>query len=293
MNEPATRADDPLIRNVLVPLDGSAFAARTLAPAGALAARVGATLHTVTVTTSEFEIERIRKEAASVLATDADDPRIHVVVGYDVAGAIHELVDALDACLPYVATHGHNPAVGALMGSTARSVVERARGPVVAAGPSALPNEQAHTMPGARTATDLIACVDGSAESERVLPVAASWARALDLHMSILTVAEPIPPPARAGGQWWRRHGPPTDADEYIRQLVDRWSTAAPGVRGDVVYDPIGVAPGITEYLANHPAGLLAVGVHRRQGLERIFVGATTASIVHAASPPVLVVATP
>ena len=59
------RAADPRHRTILVPLDGSHFAEGAIPTAEALAARFGATVHTVTVAVSDFELRRMRIEAAA------------------------------------------------------------------------------------------------------------------------------------------------------------------------------------------------------------------------------------
>jgi hypothetical protein len=84
--------------------------------------------------------------------------------------------------------------------------------------------------------------VDGTPESELGLPVAAAWADAFGMKLTIVTVAEPCPPPLRIGAPWRRHHGPEEDADEYIRRLGEHWDLAAPGLDATVVYDPISAA---------------------------------------------------
>ena len=56
MNRSAHRAPEPVHRTILVPLDGSHLADGALPTARALAARFGATIHTVTVAVSDFEL---------------------------------------------------------------------------------------------------------------------------------------------------------------------------------------------------------------------------------------------
>ena len=62
MNTSAHRAPEPVHRTILVPLDGSHLADGALPTARALAARFGAAIHTVTVTVSDLEIQRIRAQ---------------------------------------------------------------------------------------------------------------------------------------------------------------------------------------------------------------------------------------
>jgi nucleotide-binding universal stress UspA family protein len=120
-----------------------------------------------------------------------------------------------------------------------------------------------------------------------VLPVAARWAVSLEMRLSILTVADDAV--ATPGGESHKRYGP-SDAEQYVNQLADRWREVAGGVAGEVVYDPIGVASGLRAHLGAHPAGLVAVTTHARSGLDRIRLGATAADIVRTSPVPALVV---
>ncbi len=250
----AHRAPDPIYRNVLVPLDGSDLAAGALSTAGALAARFGATVHT-----------------------------IHVDVDSDVPGAIQRQAAILEPCIVCLSTHGRGRVAGTLVGSTARDIIERGHHPVVVAGPFA----------GDPFVTDrLVVCVDGTEASELGIPVAAAWAHGLGLKLSILTVAEPCLPPVRIGAPWRRHHGPNEDADQYIRRLTDHWALESPGSDGAVVYDPIGPAPGMEDYLAANPTGLIAVTSHRRDGLALAVFGSDAGDIVHRSTVPALVIPT-
>jgi nucleotide-binding universal stress UspA family protein len=288
---PADRAPEPTYRTILVPLDGSHIAAGALPTARALAARFGATIHTVSVVVSSFELDRVRSEAAQALGTDADDARIHVEVDTDVAAAVHRCASDLDDCLICLSTHGRGRVTGTLLGSTARDIIERGSAPIVVAGPFVV-----HRDPDDRTAIrllgvdHLVAGVDGTPDSELGLPVAAAWADALGMKLTIVTVAEPSPPPFRIGVPWRRHHGPNEDADEYIRRLGEQWALAAPGLDTTVVYDPIGPAPGMKDYLAAHPTGLVAVTSHLRDPLAHLLFGSGAAGIVHTSTAPVLVI---
>jgi nucleotide-binding universal stress UspA family protein len=298
MTDPVRRAADPDYRNILVPLDGSNLAAGALPTADALAKRFGATVHTIGVAGRyagaegrNIEITDLRDDAAGALGTHPDDDRVHVEVGDDVAGAVHRRADELGDCLVCMSTHGRGRVAGAVIGSVARAVLERGREPLVAVGPLVAhpdPEDEAATPP--LEAAHLVACVDGTADSEGVLPVAAAWAHALGMQLTIMTVAEPTPPPVRIGATWRRHHGPDADADEYMRELGERWADAAPGSDACVVYDPISAAEGLKTYISTHPTGLIAVASHLRAGLERIVFGAAAADIVHGSSAPALIV---
>ena len=118
--------------------------------------------------------------------------------------------------------------------------------------------------------------------------MAAAWARALGMSLTILTVIEDAPPPLQPGRQQ-RRYGPNADVDSYIDELVQQWRHMAPDVDGEVFRDPIGVANGLRVHLMERPAGLVAVTTHARSGMQRALLGATAASIVHASVAPCLV----
>src|SRR5207244_7813305 len=64
----------------------------------------------------------------------------------------------------------------------------------------------------------IVACVDGSGPSEQVLPLAAAWARALGMSMTILTVIEDTLPPLRPERQKGRYESHP-DAESYVDAL--------------------------------------------------------------------------
>ena len=162
------------------------------------------------------------------------------------------------------------------------------------AGPSVVDPDPGDEMATPPLGVDhLVACVDGTPASERGLPVAAAWAHALGMRLTLVTVAEPSPPPVRIGAPWRRHHGPNEDADEYIRRLGEQWAPVAPGLDSFVVYDPISAAAGMTDYLAAHPTGLLAVTSHLRDRVAHMVFGSGAADIVHTSTAPALVVPAP
>lgn len=286
------RAAAPRHRTILVPLDGSHLAEGAIPTAEALAARFGATVHTVTVAVSDFELRRVRIEAARSLGTGPDDPRIHVEVDTDVAGAVQRRASELDSCLVCLSTHGRGRVGGTVVGSTARSIIEAGHQPVVVAGPLVVdPDpEEAPTPP--LGANRLVACVDGTSASERGLSVAAAWAQALGMTLTIVTVAEPSPRPVRIGTPWRRHHGPNEDAGEYMQRLGERWRREAPGLSTAVAYDAISPADGLRDLLSARPAALLVVTSHLRDGLPHLVLGSVAGSIIRTSTAPVLVVPT-
>jgi nucleotide-binding universal stress UspA family protein len=285
------RSPDPAYRSVLVPLDGSSGAVGVMPTAQALAARFGATIHTVTVSATGRREPAIRTYAANALGTDPDDPRIHHTTGTDVAEAVRQCAAELEASVVCLATHARGRVAGTLLGATAREIAAGGPSPVVAAGPFVThpdPDDDVTTPP--LHADHLVACVDGTPESELGLPVAAAWAHTLGMKLTILTVAEPCPPPLRIGAPWRRHHGPDEDADEYVRRLGEQWALDAPGLETSVVYDPIGPGSGLKDYLESHPTGLIAVTTRSRNALGRALIGSGAVEILRISTAPALVV---
>lgn len=290
-----THASAPELRisHVLVPVDGSEFSLQALPTARALAERLDAELQTISVATGHDSVDRLRALAAASLGVEAGDARAHVVSGGDPAEEIARRAAELEECVVCLTTHGRGRLHGALVGSGARSVLQRSADAMIALGPMADNpgwSPRPRSWPEPLSVPRIVACVDGSETSEQVLPVAASWARALGMSLTVLTVTEDAPEPLRRELQR-SRYGKGEAPESYIESLVQRWSGVLPKVDGEVVRDPIGPAGGIRAHLDQRPAGIVAVTTHARSGLQRALLGAQAASIVHASAAPCLVAA--
>lgn len=297
---PSTSSGSPSelrVANVLVPLDGSEFALQALPTARVLAARFGADLHAVSVAGRDDRVDRLRASATAALDVDVDDDHVLVVTGDDPADAIARRAESLGSCIVCLTTHGRGRLRGAVVGSVARSVLQRTSEPIVALGPLADNpgwSPRPRSWPEPLSVGRIVACVDGSDDSEQVLPIAAGWALRLAMSMTILTVTtenrSTVGPQSRAGGR--------RDAQDYVDELARRWrdalsiaagATEAPAVDGEAVSDPLGIATGVRMHLERRPAGLLAMTTSGRSGLQRARRGAVASEIVHASVVPCLV----
>lgn len=287
---PPAEAIDVQVQHVLLPLDGSEFALAALPTAQTLGERFGAGIHTIGVATAPDETERLREFGASALGLAVGDDRVSVVESDDVAGSIARRASELIDCVVCLSTHGRGRLSGAMIGSVARSLILRSSAPLIAVGPSAdRPGwSPSPRWPGPLSVPRVVACVDGSTTSEEVLPVAAGWARALDMSLTILTIAADSPVPLRPPKD--ALYGASGDSTSYIDALVERWRHTASEVTGQVVLDPLGPASGIRAHLDQHPAGLVALTSSARTGMQRLLLGAAAASMVHASVSPCLVV---
>jgi nucleotide-binding universal stress UspA family protein len=180
---------------------------------------------------------------------------------------------------------------GALVGSVARSLLQRGLDQIVALGPVADNpgwSPRPRSWPEPLSVPRIVACVDGTDTSEQVLPLATAWASALEMSLTILTVIGDEPQPIRHERNR-SRYGPHADAERYIDDLMQQWCSSVPGADGEVLRDPIGPASAIWAHLDRRPAGLVAVTTHARSGLQRVLLGAAAASIVHTSVAPCLV----
>jgi nucleotide-binding universal stress UspA family protein len=259
--------------------------------ARALAERLRADVHTITVAGREVDVERARGFAAAALGVPVGADRVTVVTEGDPAEVIARRAGALGSCVVCLATHGRGRLGGALVGSVARSVVQRSADPVVVLGPSADNpgwSPRPRSWPEPLSVPRIVACVDGSTTSEQVLPLAAGWAEALDMALTIVTVVGDAPAPLQPQGAQ-SRFGGHADAEGYIDELVQQWRTQLSDTDGEVVRDPLGPASGIRVHLDQRPAGLVALTTHARSGVQRVLLGADAAGIVHASVVPCLV----
>ncbi len=275
---------------MLVPVDGSEFSLQALPTARALAGRLGADLQTVSAASGEDDADRLRALAAASLGVDIGNDRVHVVNDDEPAESIVRRAAELEACVVCLTTHGRGRLHGAVVGSVARAVLQCSTEPMIALGPMADNpgwSPRPRSWPEPLSVPRMVACVDGSDTSEQVLPLAVSWARALEMSLTILTVVEDVSDPLRTERQR-TRYGPDVTPESYIDSLVQQWSPGL-NVDGVVMRDPLGAAGGIRAHLDQRPAGLVAVTTHARSGLQRALLGAQAANIVHASVAPCLV----
>jgi nucleotide-binding universal stress UspA family protein len=270
--------DTALPVKVLVALDGSLFAERAIAPASRLAAAIGAQLELWSAVYSSADADERRRHVKALAEPYA--AWWDVVVADRTVDAIAEAGDGDLHRLVCLATHGRDRSAG-LAHSVSAGVVAASGGPVLLVGPKVLP-----TAPGGRR---LVACVDGTTESEGIVPTAIVWAAALHRDLTILTVAEPVPESLRHPGTYPRMHGPHGDAGGYVNSLAAAWSGPV-AVNGQVVYDPVDVDGAIVGALADDPADLVVMGTRRPQGLRRLVFGSTAAAVAHRSPVPTLIV---
>lgn len=265
-----------MIKTIVVPVDGSEYAERALEPASWLANTFEDDLDIVIAsfsadTTREQEI----LERASALCPAAS---VHTeVMEHQFAdrAIIRAVESAPDAAL-CMSTRGRGGLGEALLGSTANEVVRNVFQPIVLVGPGyqAMPADPTH----------LIVCVDGSSASSTILPIAAEWARDLDLHAHVVTVASgrELSASGTAAGRVedaaaaLRSHGIPTtvevrtgrDAAGEVVALAESMGAAlvAVATHGHSGYSPRALGHVVMDIVRNSPCPVLVRRIPKPEG---------------------------
>jgi nucleotide-binding universal stress UspA family protein len=159
------------------------------------------------------------------------------------------------------------------MGSVAEALLRTLDQPALVLGP--------YVTEDPALAGRIVACVDGSAESERTLQPAKDWSAALGLPLWVVEVVEPGAPAE------WVGHG-----DSFDSGHVAALARGLGGVEGwDVLHDrhPADALVDMVASAAERTA-LLVMATHGRTGWDRLRLGSVTTATVHGSAVPVLVV---
>ncbi len=232
-----------------------------------------------------FSVVRSEQEADERIARLSElRPRrlpttIDVLPDSDPAEAIDIVLRDLGDAVVCLASHGRGRSA-AILGSVTTEVIRRRRQPTIVVG-SEFSND--------RLGLNVVACIDEHPESAQIVPVAARWAEMLDCKLTLITVAESVPPPL-AAGPVRRSFGPDGDVDQYLEAVATPWRTRGLEFETEVVYDPVGPASGLRQYLWEHPATLVVLSSPIRHGLRHPVLGSTAAAIIRHSFAPTLVV---
>ena len=256
--------------DILVPLDGSPDAERALAPALELVHRTGVPLRVLSRARPDEKETR-----ADYLAGVGDrhatvtDLETQVVDQESIPDAI---ADALTpGTLVCMSSHGRGGLARAVMGSVAEALLRTLGRPALVVGPHVAED---HTFAGR-----IVACIDGSQESERTLEPGKQWAATLGLPLWLMEVGDPGPP-----AEWV------TQGDAFEAAHVEGMAHRLGGVEGwDVLHDKH-PAHALVDMAASEPTALLVMATHGRTGWDRLRLGSVTMATVHSATTPVLVV---
>lgn len=257
---------------IQVCLDGSATATEILPLAHAIAKQAGARLTLLNVVSKTAELASL---ADQVRAQGRPyDAQSRFLFSTDVAGAIAQEVNAHASAVTALTTHGRTAWSEAILGSVALNVIRATRQPVLL------------FRPGVAEAPEkisrIVAALDSSDFSERIVPVAVDWANALAARL-ILVQALPVAAPLAPGEN-------KSDIDEsaYLRRIATRIKRDfAVTCDWEVLHGP--PADALCNFVASDRETLLALTTHARGGVERAMLGSVAAACVRRAHTPMLV----
>jgi nucleotide-binding universal stress UspA family protein len=253
--------------DIVVPLDGSPAAERALGPALELVCRTGAPLRVLSRVLADD-----KEELTTYLAGIAD--RHAAITDVETEVVDHESIpDAIveglrPGSLVCLSSHGRGGLMRATMGSIAEALLRMLDRPALVVGPDA---------GGATLRGRVVAALDGSRESERVVAPALAWAAMLREPLWLVEVCE--------------RHDPGTAGDIVESGWLAALARAARVDGWDVLHDSSPVR-GLVDLAASPspPTGLLVLATHGRTGWRRLRTGSVTVGTIHGATVPVLVV---
>ena len=137
----------------------------------------------------------------------------------------------------------------------------------------------------------LTVAVDGTAETDALVPTALAWASAFGLGVHLVAVLPDAPPPLRQPEHPTQRQQFYADPETHLHALLADLPPEVSRVKTDVLRDPIGVASALHRYLRHQPETVLvAPEVRPRRPRTLIDNNSIRAILRHS---PVPVLATP
>ena len=260
--------NDATPKTVVVPLDGSEFAARAVPVATTLARRFDADLVLMTTPLAhDKEMRDVPPVWLADAATASGYERVRTVLAHHDHGAIAiaDLVDSLPDAAVCMSTHGHGCVVTTALGSVATGVVHRITTPVALLGPECADELHADGW--------MLVSHDGSDAADAILEPARAWADALSLRIMLVHVLHPLDVEGA--------HEPTAGIGDVMKYFGE--GTTVRTVRSSY---PAGAILDVIEEIG--PA-LVAMSTHGRTGLARITLGSVTTDVVRSSRCPVLV----
>jgi nucleotide-binding universal stress UspA family protein len=303
--------EDPMLRTILVPLDGSALAERALPVALDIARRTGGSVHlvrshvsiAVAAATAEGALlstemlaadEALRRRARE--DTDAAARRYGAEWGMRITthaedgspgAVISDAAERIGADLVVMTTHGEGGFTPGWLGSVADYVMRHSHRPVLA-----LPENDAHGGTPF-TPRSILITLDGSPHSEAILPVAQELAVIFGARVELIRVIAPYVPGDVATTLAADRPDP-FGIDAVSARAKEELDAQAARLRGTGIEATAALRVQLspTRCLLDHiketDPDLVAIASQGR-GLSRLFIGSVADKLIRAAARPVLV----
>lgn len=291
-------------KNILVPLDGSAFSEASLPVALEAARRRGDGIELMVVFEDEPSVagwplspERVAASFDAYLKTVVE--RIGPVEGTAITTTVEggNVMEHLvkhagrwNTELVVMSTHGRGAVSRAWLGSVADHMVRHATVPILLVRPV----EGEDVDVGATPSLDnVLVALDGSHRAERGLEYAvrvsgpdASYTLLRVVPGPILHWSTYIPAAIQETSEGLKKGR--AEAEAYLAQVAERLRASGLAVTTQVV-DGVPPAAGILSWAEDHPTDVIAITTHGRTGLSRLLLGSVADKVVRGSSAPVLI----
>lgn len=273
-------------QKILVPLDGSEFAEKAVAPAMIIAEAMGAHVFLVQVTTPlnmtvdpdiHFRLQAATKEQASAYLKQLHAQHALPAVPTSVTALSGPVADSIvtyaaehDVDLLVISSHGRSGISRLVYGSVARQMLQEAPCTVIIIRAGAEVPLFVHKR--------FLVPLDGSQLAEQVLAQTAALARTVAGELFLLRVA-------KNGGQ-----AEEDEARAYLEQV--RVSLTDDNMAGDRVHSAVKsgpVAETILDFAGQNQIDLIAMSSHARSGVSRWVLGSVTERVLEGTDCAMLV----
>jgi nucleotide-binding universal stress UspA family protein len=271
-----------VFHDVVIPLDGSEFAASALPVGVQLATEAGARARVIGIVRADAELvwtyDHVHDDAKRA---GLDETDVEIRVHPDPADILLQLA-ADPGNVLCLASHDRGEPAATLMRSVGTQVIERVHRPIVVTG-------RHDDLPTA--GAEVVVALDARENPAPILEVAAAWALRLQRALRLVTVYEPVPADIRNAQHYTRDIGPGGDPEEYLADMrtrvadigLDRVDTRA-------IEHPISAGRGLEEHLAAHPARLLVLGGDHRPRRAPSLPGGVARHLLTTRACPLLIV---
>lgn len=303
-----------MFRDILIPLDGSRFAAAALPLASRLAHLSKARLHLLLAhqpapvvvgmgdllppppeldeDRREQEREYLSRTAAALRRADGASVSFHETLGAP-GPEICEEASRLDADLVVMATHGRGTFKRIWLGSVADYVVRHLATPIllVPPGPPDRPARDADIQ-------HIMVALDLSKDSEAILEPVTVVARLTGAQLTLLHIVEVLfavgrltaSAPVVADAELLETSQ--TEAERQLEQIAKRLRQDGLRISTRAITG-VNAAGGLLDALNEERYDLIALTTHGRGGLRRLLLGSVADKVIRGSTKPVLVLRPP
>ncbi len=298
-----------MYKEILVPLDGSELAEVALPYAEQLAGRLGSAVTLVHVCESSDEkyshmhqlyiekmVEEVKSHAEKQLDKDkakAVKVKSAVLTGHP-AEQIVDYADSKNIGLIIMATHGWSGIRRWVLGNVAAKVARATKRPVVLIrAKGAKPDVRKKSI-----LNKVLVPLDGSEESEAVLPYIEQLAPRLDSEVILLQVVAPGYFAYSVPGETVQMYHTAeeletltTEAANYLEKTADKLKEK--GINAGYEVGVGAAADEIINLADKMRTDIVAMSTHGRSGISRWAFGSTADKVLHAGNTPVMLVRSP